>query len=246
MAFYHDAPGVFQDVDWYFCGDETGQIEFPHMFYSRIYDIDEYPQDALGERYRPRRYRKGFKPYRVSFGGLCGSEEQWRDGASALDPLPPLYPGSHVPKCCSPPPEHDVGVIEGFPSDDAPKIHPCTYFDFAGMPPMHFVFTFSSTWWIFPTVNVGGWPPSGFPNWIWQQVPALHALTCDYSCITGDFVIVGLIPVAFGFPFQPPALLNARPDRIDTVEPSMSWDIVYPGFIDIPPWTGTLKVTWTY
>jgi hypothetical protein len=246
MAFYRDAPNVLQEVTWYFADPRADQIRFAHPFYSRIYDINEFPEDILGERYEPRGYMKGKPPYPVSFGGLCGSREQWQHGASAMDPLPARYPGTDVPVCCSPPPDLSAGEVIGFPTDDRPKIHPCAFFDFVGTPPVAFTTTFSMPWFMFPTVNVGDWVVS-IGGWLWQQTPvAFHALQLVYTCSGSDFIVEGLIPIVFGFPFQPPALFNAPPDEIDTVEPSMTWYIDYPGFIDVPAWKGTMKMTWSY
>lgn len=79
------------------------------VFGSRIYERSDEAQPAIGEKFSPVPWRTGKPPYPVPAGGICGTEHQWSGGASIADPLPPLWPGSSVPRCCSPPIETWTG-----------------------------------------------------------------------------------------------------------------------------------------
>lgn len=91
--------------------DDRELVPFAHAFGSRLYDRDELPEPAIGERYAPVPWRGGKPPQVVADGGLCGSEEQWRIGALIDDPLPPAWPGTNIPRCCNPPPEAAAGGV---------------------------------------------------------------------------------------------------------------------------------------
>lgn len=246
MAFYRDAPSVLTNVQWYFADPRADQLYKETLFYSRLYDIGEFTPDALGERYEPRSYKKGKPPYPVSFGGLCGSDEQWRIGPSAMDPLPPRWPSSDVPKCCSPPPDDERGVVIGFPASLQKKLHACTVFDFIGTPPIAFTFTLSHPLTVFPPDFIGNWGGVLGGSFTWNQTPtAFHFASAVYECDGSDFRCTMSIG-ATGFPFPPDFIGNRFPDSIDVSVPSMTWHVNYTGYADIPPWVGDVVCTWTY
>jgi hypothetical protein len=111
MALYPDSD-VLTPVVWYWADPKGLVLPYATPFGSRIYDIEEFLEPPIGERYdSPRPWRNGSKPYPLLAGGLCGSESQWFNGPSAMDPLPPNYPGSDWPKCCSPPPAELIGQV---------------------------------------------------------------------------------------------------------------------------------------
>lgn len=109
MAFFQDAPAELRRVHWYYAADKAAMMPWPSVFGSRIYERPEEPQPAIGEQFTPVPWRTGTPPYEVPRGGLCGNEHQWGGGASIADALPPNWPGSSVPRCCSPPVETWTG-----------------------------------------------------------------------------------------------------------------------------------------
>jgi len=110
MRFYRDAV-LETPIQWYFVPDDRDLVPYAHAFYSRIYDRDDEPQDAIGERYAPVPWRGGLPPRVVSAGGLCGTREQWEEGAKVDDLLPATWPGTPIPRCCNRPLELAIGGI---------------------------------------------------------------------------------------------------------------------------------------
>jgi hypothetical protein len=103
MAFYRDDPTRLLRVQWYFVPENAPQLGRLNHFYSRIYERGIDPVDPIGERYDPHPWRGGLPPRPVANGGICGSLEQWANGALTTDPIPPVYPNSVIPVCCNPP-----------------------------------------------------------------------------------------------------------------------------------------------
>jgi len=103
MRFFHDS-ALPLPVDWYFVPDNRPVLPYETAFYGRQYEIDELPQEHLGEIYRPRAWRGGEVPRTVGVTGLCGSEKKWANGASAFDAVLDKWPGTLVPRCCGKPP----------------------------------------------------------------------------------------------------------------------------------------------
>jgi hypothetical protein len=100
MRFYRDRPDLLTEVQWYFVPNDRAALPFAYSFGSQIYDRKILAEANVGEVYNPHPYRKGNPPYPVPTVGLCGTPQQWRDGALSTDPLPPLQPGGNVPICC--------------------------------------------------------------------------------------------------------------------------------------------------
>ena len=99
--FYRDSPTNVGQITWYFQNDPKAKgLPFPSLFYSRIYDRHEWPQELVGELYGPAAWSGGLPPAEVGSGGLCGTSEQWAEGALLGDPLPLVYPGTLLPVCC--------------------------------------------------------------------------------------------------------------------------------------------------
>lgn len=112
VAFFRDDPGILSGVQWYFVPETNPQLGLNNHFYSRIWERKDEPADPIGEQYAPVPWRGGKPPYPVSVGGLCGTEEQWANGALLSDPIPPSWPGTLIPKCCQPPPPALLGGIQ--------------------------------------------------------------------------------------------------------------------------------------
>jgi hypothetical protein len=90
-------------VEWYFVPDDRETIPFPHAFGNAIYERDEEPESPIGEQFDPVPWRGGQPPCPEPSKGLCGTQAQWQRGLSTDDPVPGVYPGTLVPRCCPPP-----------------------------------------------------------------------------------------------------------------------------------------------
>lgn len=108
MRFYSDDDFTVP-VEWYFVPDDRPYLTFSHAFMSRLYERDEFEQEHLGERYAPHPWRGGTVPSIVPTGGLCGTVDQWQNGTKFGTPLPDVYPGTTVSKCCKQPAQRPVG-----------------------------------------------------------------------------------------------------------------------------------------
>jgi len=115
------------DVQWYWADEDAPSLPYDSPFYSQQYDIGQYPEQSLGERYLGRTWVNGSKPFALGTGGLCGNKEAWNLGKSALDPVPVYYPGSKVPTCCSPPPAIAIGGV-GYGGSGFDGVVPCDLF----------------------------------------------------------------------------------------------------------------------
>lgn len=112
MRFFEDSPATVRDVQWSFVADNTPPMPFSHAFGSRVWDIGEEEEPLVGELDGPRAWRGGLPPYPLPIVGplgldnmgLCGSEEQWKHGASVNDSIPPVWLNTAVPRCCKRPP----------------------------------------------------------------------------------------------------------------------------------------------
>jgi len=104
MRFYFDSEHETSIV-WYWADPRNGVLNRDTVFGSRIFDrIEGEEQLPLGERYAPVVWSGGQPPVPVSpGGGECGSDDAWVDGVSILEPDPPTWPGTNVPRCCSRP-----------------------------------------------------------------------------------------------------------------------------------------------
>lgn len=109
FRFFHNAPDVQTDCEWYFVPDDRKVVPFAHAFGSRIYEREELPEWPIGERYQPHPWRGGQEPCPATRGGLCGGERQWQEGCSISVPSPAVWPGSLIPICCDQPSEVDCG-----------------------------------------------------------------------------------------------------------------------------------------
>lgn len=222
MAFYNDSPNVLTNVDWYFAEEDSGEIPYEHPFGSRIYDRKEFVQDVLGERYSPVPYRKGQKPYPLGKGGLCGTEEQWTHGASAMDPLPLRWPGSNWPRCCSSPEQDLIGTVLGYPASGTQIPSVCTELGFGVNLPAFFTGVISvsmceyTTTFSVPYINVT-------PLWFHGQVGVSvdRALQCNITCGFGQIICVLNLTSVWGIvtpvDYRPP-------DFVDPVARLIRWD----------------------
>jgi len=115
MRLYQDSDLVVP-IEWFFVPADREVVPFSHAFGSRIYDRDDGPPPAIGEQYSPVPWRGGKPPGPVATGGLCGSAEQWSAGARVDDPLPDVWPGTQVSRCCKRPPNVAFGgeAVGGF------------------------------------------------------------------------------------------------------------------------------------
>ncbi len=108
MQFFKDDPST-KKVVWYFVPKDRPCLPFATVFASRIYDRKEEPQLPIGELYAPVPWRGGQAPGPVAICGNCGDAAKWLEGVSIHDPLPEVFPGTNVPKCCCPPSPQFVG-----------------------------------------------------------------------------------------------------------------------------------------
>ena len=100
FRFYRDA-GTLTRVVWYFVPGSSEVVPYCHPFFSRIYErLDNEDSPDLGEQNTPIPWQGGLNPGAEATGGLCGSRDQWEKGARTSDPVPGLWPGTNLPKCC--------------------------------------------------------------------------------------------------------------------------------------------------
>jgi hypothetical protein len=100
MRFDAAHPERLTRVRWYFTPEGAPALGLPTRFASRVWDIKEFPIVPLGETASPRPWRGPVAPFPVGVGGLCGTPDQWLNGVSDGDPVPPVHPGTMVPTCC--------------------------------------------------------------------------------------------------------------------------------------------------
>lgn len=98
-------------MTWYFVPDGTPMLPYLNAFDTKIWDVKDEPQARIGELYHRRFWRGGVPPGVVGNSGVCGSPEQWLNGASVDDPLPNYYAGTDVPTCCGPPKQQPSGGL---------------------------------------------------------------------------------------------------------------------------------------
>lgn len=110
MRFYRDSDDEIP-VDWYFVPDDREYIRIEHSFMSRLYERTEEKVPPLGERYKPVPWRGGTVPHIVGTSGFCGSKDQWQNGSLIAEPLPDVWPGTTLSKCCGKPKIRRVGGI---------------------------------------------------------------------------------------------------------------------------------------
>jgi len=101
MAFFHDRPGELRTVHWYRVPETAKEMPWATAFGSRIYERGDEVQPAIGERFSPVPWRACNPPCPTPAGGLCGTEDQWANGASIDDLLPAVWPGTAIPQCCN-------------------------------------------------------------------------------------------------------------------------------------------------
>lgn len=110
MHFFRDAPDAVTTVRWYRCLPGARNLPYASIFGSRVWERDG-DQPALGEELTYHPWRGGQSKNQPATGGICGTREQWENGASIGDPLPPVYPGTTIPICCAKPRPSDRGGI---------------------------------------------------------------------------------------------------------------------------------------
>lgn len=88
-------------MQWYFVPDNTEWIGLEHSFGTSVWQEGWQSNPPIGEQHGTEQYQKGKPPFQVPTGGLCGSPDQWLNGALTSDPLPPLQPGTQIPTCCN-------------------------------------------------------------------------------------------------------------------------------------------------
>lgn len=77
-------------------------MPWPHSFGSRVWEYQEEPDPPFGELNGPRVWRGGQAPASAGeLPGICGTPEQWANGVTDAGPIPPVYPGTAIPRCCS-------------------------------------------------------------------------------------------------------------------------------------------------
>lgn len=103
VAFWRDNPTELSKITWYFVDPSVGVIPYATPFSSRTWDILEGIVPELGERATPRPWSAGNPPWGGPPGAVCGSEDDWTNGALSSDPDPPVWPGTRVPLCCPQP-----------------------------------------------------------------------------------------------------------------------------------------------
>jgi hypothetical protein len=102
MRFYADDPTKITNVQWYFVPQGREWLGLPTIFGTTVFDeLARLTPPPVGEVWGTRVYSKGRPPFPVPTGGLCGTPEQWENGALSTDPLPPLQPGTTIPVCCA-------------------------------------------------------------------------------------------------------------------------------------------------
>lgn len=101
MAFYVDRPDILTQVQWYFVPDTNPQLRLTNRFSSRIWDRKDPIVDPIGEQLTDHPWRGGLPPFAVPVGGLCGTPQQWANGALTTDPVPVNYPLTNIPECCN-------------------------------------------------------------------------------------------------------------------------------------------------
>ena len=131
MAFYRDDPSRLTPIQWYQVSGENAALPFATAFYSSVWEKKEgLPNPVLGEQFEPMTWTNGLPPYPVSSTGICGSGDRWENGCLTSDPMPLLWPGSNVPRCCKEPPVDapgglatggyfDLEAIPAFPQTNA-------------------------------------------------------------------------------------------------------------------------------
>jgi hypothetical protein len=131
VRFFHDSPATTRQIQWSFVAEEKPGMPWAHAFGSRTWDIGEEPEPLVGEVDGPRNWRGGTPPYalpivgplRIDNLGLCGTEEQWQNGASIMDPIPANWLNTPIPRCCKRPPLFARG---GVAVGSSPPVHaPC-------------------------------------------------------------------------------------------------------------------------
>jgi len=111
MSFYRDNPALLKRVRWSFVPDTTPTLPFAHPFTARNWDLKDPTWPALGEQRAPRPYYNGTPPDTPARAGLCGTVDQWQNGALSTDTPPGTWPGTEVPTCCAQPGENFVGGV---------------------------------------------------------------------------------------------------------------------------------------
>lgn len=148
--FFRDDPLSVLDIQWSFVPEITPGMPFAHAFGSRTWDIGEEEEPLIGELDGPRRWEGGLPPFPLPIIGpswkdnlgLCGSEEQWKQGALTTDPVRPLWPFTGVKQCCKKPPiwanggvavGRLLGVVCGS-CNDCPKLLFAQFVNHPGFP----------------------------------------------------------------------------------------------------------------
>lgn len=108
VKFFADSD-VTTQVMWYFTPQSREWLGLEHSFGTSVWDEDWMPEPPIGEVRGSEVYSKGYPPYPVPGAGLCGSSEQWLNGASINDSVPAYQPGTLIPVCCSVP-QKDVAT----------------------------------------------------------------------------------------------------------------------------------------
>jgi len=127
VRFFHDSPATTRTIQWSFVPEETPGMPWAHAFGSRTWDLGEEEEPLVGEVDGPRTWRGGTPPYplpivgqlKIDNLGICGTEEQWKNGASIMDPIPANWLNTAVPRCCKRPPLFARGgVAVGGPQEN--------------------------------------------------------------------------------------------------------------------------------
>jgi len=109
---FSDDPEKVTQIRWYRARPKAQMMPWASSFGSRVWEErDGEGQEAIGEVYGTSQWRGGQIPSAMPTGGLCGSERQWQQGATAADPIPATWPGTNIPVCCSKPERQDLGGI---------------------------------------------------------------------------------------------------------------------------------------
>lgn len=120
MRFFSDSDEE-TPVEWYFAAPNAAALGLPTLFGSRAWEYTTELPPAVGEQ-NARSWRGGLPPGTVGRGGLCGSADQWANGALASDPLPATWPGTSLPVCCTPSP---MPVAAGAAVGPLVPVHVC-------------------------------------------------------------------------------------------------------------------------